>query len=144
MYLLIKELHELKARFFIMLLLVTAGCILPAILAPFYAYSFTWYHALAYTMQIASVALLLYTAVILFSILSKDVVKPIIASIIFFIALSLPRYIEILGSFYIYRYMTAYDIFAGNGIQYSAVGIFVVLSLFLLSLSWQIFKNKNY
>ncbi|KUG03412.1 putative abc-2 type transport system permease protein [hydrocarbon metagenome] len=128
----------------LLMLLVAEGCFVPFILAPAGGYSFTLLTASSYMLQMGLAAIFLYAAVIFFSILSKDVIKPIIASIIFLIILSLPRFVEFLSSLYLYRYMTGFDIFIGNGVHYISMLVLTILTTAIFTLAWQIFKKKDF
>ncbi len=128
----------------LLMLLVTEGCFLPLMLAPGSGYSFTVVKACSYLLQMVSAAMFLYAAVILFSVLSKDVIKPIIAAIILLMVLALPRLIKFLSSLYVYRYLSGYDIFVGNGVHYISVLLFILITAALFTLSWQIYKKKDF
>lgn len=129
----------------ILLICLTAmGCWLPWFLAPSLGFSYTFSLAWAYFLHLGIAAIFLYSGIIFFSVLSQDIVKPLILSIFFLILLSLPKFSEQLASWYLYRYMTGFDIFIGNGIHYLALLLIVLLSAGLLALSWRIFKQQDY
>jgi|LSQX01.1.fsa_nt_gb hypothetical protein len=129
----------------ILLLCLTAiGCGLPLFLAPSLELSYTLPLAWAYFLHLGIAAIFIYSGIILFSVLSQDIVKPLILTIFFLILLSVPKFIEYLSSWYLYRYMTGFDIFIGNGIHYLALLVIVLLSAGLFALSWRIFKQSDF
>jgi len=137
-------LSKILAGGILLLGLTAIGCGFPFFMASSSTYSYTWPLAWAYFWHLGIAAIFLYSGIILFSLLSQDIVKPLILSIFFLILLSLPKFNEALASWYLYRYMTGFDIFVGHGILYQALLIIALLSTALFTLSWRIFKQQDY
>lgn len=135
---------KISAGLILLLSLTAIGCWLPFLLASSSTFSYTWPLAWAYFLHLGVGAIFLYAGIILFSILSQDIVKPLILAVFFLIILSLPKFIEPLSSWYLYRYMSGFDVFMGNGIQYLGLFIIALLSAALFRLSWQVFKELDY
>ncbi len=128
----------------LLMVLVAEGCFLPLILAPGAGYSFDLVTACSYLLQMGLAAIFLYAAVILFSVLSKDVIKPIIASIVLLVILALPRLTKVLSSLYLLRYMTGFDIFIGRGVHYTSVLLLALLTAALFWIAWQVYEKKDF
>jgi ABC-type transport system involved in multi-copper enzyme maturation permease subunit len=128
----------------LLLLLVSEGCFLPLVLGSDSVYYYTWSMAGSYLLQMGAAAIFLYAAMVLFSVLSGDVIKPIIASIIMLVFLSLPGLSSHLADLYLFRYMTGFDIFIGNGLHYVSVLVLILASYALLTLSWRIYRQKDF
>lgn len=135
---------KILAGSMLLILLIAEGCFLPLFLATDAGYSFTLLTACSYWLQMVSAAMFLYATVILFSVLSKDVIKVIIASMFFLILLSVPKFIKLLSSLYLSRYMTGFDIFVGNGIHYPSILILILMTTAIFMLTWRIFQNKDF
>lgn len=120
------------------------GSMLPVIIGAIKSFDFSLGLAIKYLVQILPPALFLYALIILFSVLAKEVIKPIIFGIISIILLSLTGKIEGLKTFYFFRYLTGSDIFLHNQISYAAVVVFILLTILILQLSYKIYKNQNF
>ncbi|QGU00712.1 hypothetical protein SYNTR_2118 [Candidatus Syntrophocurvum alkaliphilum] len=127
-----------------LIVLILIGCSLPAILAPYYEYSFSWALVLKYSLQMTIVSIFLYGLVILLSIISKDVIWPIIGSIIFFILLSVPGRIEALQQLHVYSYMVGTNIFFLNTIAIAPMIVIAILTVMLFYLNLYIYSKKNF
>ncbi len=136
--------NKILAGGILLLGLTAIGCGIPFIMASSSTYSYTWPLAWAYFWHLGIAAIFLYSGIILFSLLSRDIVKPLILSIFFLILLSLPKFNQELASWYLFRYMTGFDIFIGHGIHYQALLVIALLSTALFTLSWRIFKQQDY
>jgi ABC-type transport system involved in multi-copper enzyme maturation permease subunit len=137
-------LNKIMAGFFSIFLIIAAGSILPAMLAPFHGFDFGLLKAFMYALHLTISSLLLFSVVVFFSITFDDVIKPVIASVIVFITLGLAG--NMFGMYYldIYRYMTGVDIFFTDSIQAIALLLILLIALLVLFGSWHIFKNKDF
>ena len=137
-------LSKILASFFSIFLIIAAGSILPVVIALFHDFNFSLEQALMYGLQLSISSLFLYSVVVFFSIIFNDVIKPVIASVIVFVALGLMGKISGMLYLNIYRYMTGVDIFFTSSIQTTAMIVIFILALFILMGSWHIFKNKDF
>lgn len=119
------------------------GSALPAIMAPFYDFSFTPLQALQYGLHLTAAAIFLYAVVLMLSIISADVIRPIIGSILIFAVLSIPGRIAALQNLYIYRYMAGTDLFFTGHVQWLAILILLVLSAIIICASWKYYEQAD-
>ena len=125
------------------LLFCALGAWLPAILAPLYDFAFTSSQAVQYGVQLTAAALFLYSIVWFLSLVSTDVVKPLLGSIVIFALLSVAGRIDALQSLYTYRYMAGTDIFFTGQIHWPAVLVLLLLTTILLYGSWKYFEQMD-
>lgn len=127
-----------------LVIIVGLGCLVPAIIALFKPFQFNLIMSLQYFIQILPAALCLYALIILFSVLAKDVVKPIILGIATMILLSLTSHIPLFKGLYIYRYLTGADIFIHNQISVLAVIIISIMAMAVLFLARHLYMTKDF
>lgn len=127
-----------------MTILVGIGCLLPAAMAAFKSFDFSLIMSFKYFLQILPVALLCYAIIIFYSVLGKDVVKPIIYGIITFALLSVPGQIKFLKGAYLYRYLAGTDVFINNQINLLAVLIISIIALLIFFAAHKIYQEKNF
>lgn len=124
--------------------LVAIGSFLPVVIAVFSPFNFDVLLAWKYFIQILPAALLLYAIIILFSVLAKDVIKPIIFGIIAFVLLSLLGKIEVLREFNIYRFLSGADIFTYGQVNFTAVIIINIFAIALFFITYKLYKNADF
>lgn len=135
---------KIGAGILAMTILVAAGCLLPAVMALFKAFEFSLILSLKYFLQILPAALLCYAIIIFFSVLTKDVVKPIIFGVITFALMSIIGQIKYFNVLYFYRYLTASDVFINGQINLLAFIIISIITLFIFSAAYKIYQEKNF
>lgn len=136
--------QKLLAGWLALLLSILIGSLLPAILAPFYEFEFSYLLALQYGLHMGIAAFFLYAIVILFSIIFDDTVKPIIASIITFVLLGLIGRLDPQGYIYIYRYMMGVDLFFFQTIAWVALAVILLLAVLIYYLGWKIYSSRDF
>ncbi|NLB88465.1 MAG: hypothetical protein GX790_04460 [Syntrophomonadaceae bacterium] len=127
-----------------MTILVALGCLLPAVLAAFKSFDFSLILSFKYFMQILPAALLCYAIIIFFSVLNKDVVKPIIYGVITFTLLSVLKQIKYFNGIYFYRYLAAADVFTNGQINLLAFLIVSIIALLTFFAAYKIYQEKNF
>lgn len=127
-----------------MTILVGIGCFLPVAVAAFKSFDFNLIESLKYLVQILPGALLCYAIIIFFSVLSTDVVKPIILGIITFALLSVPGRIDSLKGVYVYRYLAGTDVFFNGHINLLAVIIISLITLLIFLAAHRLYRGKNF
>lgn len=135
---------KIGAGILAMTVLVAAGCLLPAAMSHFKSFDFSLILALKYFLQILPAALLCYAIIIFFSVLAKDVIKPIIYGIIIFALLSVPGQINAIKSLYFYRYLAASDVFASGQVNILAFLIISIITLLIFLGAYKIYQGKNF
>lgn len=127
-----------------LIILIIIGSMLPVVIGILKSFDFSLGLAVKYFIQILPPALFLYALIILFSVLAKDLIKPIIFGVLSMIFLSLVGKIEMLKSLHLFRYLSGFDIFFHNQINYISVIIFILLAIITLQVTYRIYKNQDF
>lgn len=134
---------KVAAVLFSLLITVTIGCFMPLIMASAYDFSFGINQFIQYGLHMLTAVFFLCSIVIFFSIVSNDVIKPVIFSLIALFILAIPGFIG-RPALSIYRYMTGTDIFFTGKVQTLAQVFILGLALVVTYISWYVYSRKEF